>query len=414
MKKQLSTHPVLPTIASMTAIFSMPENTPIHDTLVRRNPLLLKLRCIRCAGEFALCDMPAGCPNCAALGCPASLEAVYDRLPSTLTDANSGYSWGNWLPYSRGITLGEGNTPCLEIPRLAAELGIAHLAVKHEGMNPTGSHKDRMACQGVSRALDVGASTVVLASSGNAAISAAAYCAAAGLRCEIATYRDMPTPFARALHRLGAKRVIFEHGFERWDYVRQQVVREGAFALTNYSVPAVGSPVFGVEGYRAVALEIAASGFVPDHLLVPTARGDLLWGIYSGLRDLLNGGLIENMPRLWAVEPFPRLSRVLNGAPLQSEFDGKTAQFSIAGSTVTLQQELAVRQTGGGAVVATDVEAAEGTARLAAHGLWVELCAGACYSALRQLRQRGHVSPSERALMVLTAKGDRDTFDTFP
>ncbi len=355
--------------------------------------------------------MPTGCPHCAALGSPASLEAVYGGLPSTLVKASSGYKWGDWLPYSRGPSLGEGDTPCLALPRLAAELGLQQLSVKHEGMNPTGSHKDRMSAQAVCRALEIGASTVVLASSGNAAVSAAAYCAAAGLRCEIATYRDMPAPFARALHHFGAKRVVFDRGLERWNHVRQQVEREGAFPLTNYSIPAVGSPVFGVEGYRAVALEIVAAGCVPDHLLVPTARGDLLWGIYSGLRDLLRGGLIAHMPRLWAVEPFPRLSRVLDGAPLQSEFSGDTAQFSIAGNTVTLQQKLAVQQSGGGAVAVGDAGAADGVSRLAAHGFWVELCAGACVGALKQLRKQGQIAPSEHALLVLTAKGDRDSFN---
>jgi threonine synthase len=359
-------------------------------------------------------DLPAGCPHCAGAVTPASLEAVYRELPKTLVAASSGYRWGDWLPYTHGVSLGEGDTPCLDLPRLARELGLRQLTAKHEGMNPTGSHKDRMSAQGVSRALDAGAQTVVLASSGNAAVSAAAYCAAAGLRCEVATYRDMPAPFARALHRLGAKRVMFDRGFERWDYVRQQVEREGAFALTNYSVPAVGSPVFGVEGYRAVALECVAGGCIPDHVLVPTARGDLLWGLYSGLRDLLGAGLIQRMPKLWAVEPFPRLSRVLGGASLQSEFTGQTAQFSIAGSTVTLQQKLAVQQSGGGAIVVNDAGAIEGVSRLAAQGLWVELCAGACLSALARLREQGQVAPSQHALLLLTAKGDRDAFDPLP
>jgi threonine synthase len=392
---------------------SVSEASAVHQP-VTRNPQLSLLRCIHCAREYPLQDLPAGCPHCAAAGTPASLEAVYAELPQTLKTASTGYKWGAWLPYTQGVSLGEGGTPCLDLPRLARAFGLKQLSAKHEGMNPTGSHKDRMSAQAVSRALDAGAQTVVLASSGNAAVSAAAYCAAAGLPCEIATYHDMPEPFARALHRLGAKRLTFDHGFGRWEHLRRRVEQDGAFALTNYSVPAVGSPAFGVEGYRAVALECVADGCIPDHVLVPTARGDLLWGLFSGLRDLLQAGLIARMPRLWAVEPFPRLSRVLEGARLQSEFSGRTAQFSIAGGTVTLQQALAVQRSGGGAVVVDDAGAIEGSAQLAAQGLWVELCAGACLGALAQLRARGEVEPSQHALLLLTAKGDRDTFDTFP
>jgi threonine synthase len=356
-------------------------------------------------------DLPAGCPACAAAGRPSSLAAEYRGLPAALVPASQGYTWGAWLPYLHGVSLGEGNTPCLELPRLARELGLARLSAKHEGMNPTGSHKDRMSAQAVTRALDVGASSVVLASSGNAAVSAAAYCAAAGLPCEVATYRDMPAPFVRALHRLGARRVAFEHGTERWAHVRRRVEHDGAFALTNYSLPAVGSPVYGVEGYRAIALECAADRCIPDHVLVPTARGDLLWGLYSGFRDLHAAGLIARLPKLWAVEPFARLHRVLAGASPQAEFAGQTEQFSVAGSTVTLQQLRAVQDSGGGAVVCGDAQAHWGASRLAAQGLWVELCAGACISAAAQLIEQGRIGGSDHALVLLTARGDRDPSD---
>ncbi len=377
----------------------------------RRNPRLSRLRCISCSLTLDLSDHPRGCPACEAQGRPSSLEAVYTDLPQALRPAPSGFAWGDWLPYREGVSLGEGATPCLALPRIARELGIARLSAKHEGMNPTGSHKDRMSAQAVTRALDVGADSVVLASSGNAAVSAAAYCAAAGLRCEVATYRNMPEVFVSALDRLGAHRVAFDQGAERWEHVRRRVEDDGAFALTNYLLPAVGSPVFGVEGYRALALECVADGCVPDHVLIPTARGDLLWGVYSGFRDLHAAGLVARLPRLWAVEPFPRLARVLQGEAAQTEFPGKTAQFSIAGGTVTLQQALATCHSGGGALVVGDRQANRGAARLAQEGLWVELCAGAGVAGLADLLADGRVAPHEHALLLLTAKGDRDPFD---
>lgn len=376
-----------------------------------RNPRLSHLQCIVCASDYPLQDLPAGCPACAAAGRPASLQAVYRGLPARLEPAASGYKWGEWLPFLDGVSLGEGGTPCLPLSRLARQLGIAQLSAKHEGANPTGSHKDRMSAQAVTRALEAGARTVVLASSGNAAVSAAAYCAAAGLHCEVATYRDMPEPFVRALRRLGARREIFSSGAARWTHVKRRVEQDGAFALTNYSIPAVGSPVFGLEGYRAVAIELAAQGCVPDHILVPTARGDLLWGLHSGLRDLRAQGLIGHMPRLWAVEPFPRLARVLQGADPHASFEGRTAQFSIAGNTVTLQQLIAVQASGGGAVPVSDLQAEQGVAQLAAQGFWVELCAGATVAALAHLMSQGRIQASEHALLLLTARGDRDPFD---
>lgn len=384
------------------------RNPSVTVPLIERNPALSGLRCIRCEKQYALIDLPGGCPDCAAAGSPSSLAAVYSTFPSGLTRACDAHSWGEWLPYKQSVSLGEGNTPLIELPYLASELGVRRLSAKNEGMNPTGSHKDRMSAQGVSRALDIGAETVVLASSGNAAVSAATYCAAAGLHCEVATYGDMPVPFVRALSLLGAQRVAFERGHDRWRHVRQRVERDGAFALTNFSLPAVGSPVFGVEGYKAIAIECAADGPVADHILVPTARGDLLWGLHAGFSQLLQAGLIERQPKLWAVEPFARLSRVLAGESLQGEFAGVTEQFSIAGSTVTFQQLKAVQDSGGGAVVVQDAQARMGVAALAREGLWGELCAGATVAALGQLLKEGSIKPEAHVMLLFTARGDRD------
>ena len=92
-----------------------------------RNPALSHLRCITCSSEYPLKDLPAGCPACAAAGRPSSLAGEYRGLPGALIQASQGYTWGAWLPYLDGVSLGEGNTPCLELPRLAGELGLVVL-----------------------------------------------------------------------------------------------------------------------------------------------------------------------------------------------------------------------------------------------------------------------------------------------
>jgi len=394
---------------------AMPHNHP-SGLVPSLNPALHALQCMSCGATYPLSDLPEGCPACASQGRPSSLEAVYqtsNEAPAPdFAPKSQGYRWGHWMPYLDGVSLGEGATPCLPVPSLSKSVGVAGVWIKNEGANPTGSHKDRMSAQGVSRALASGAREVVLASSGNAAVSAAAYCAAAGLACEVATYRDLPQVFDAALRHYGARRVICETGHARWEHVRRRVRDEGAFALTNYSLPAVGSPVFGVEGYRAAALEWVHQGCLPDHVMVPTARGDLLWGLYSALRDLVLMGHLPRVPRLWAVEPFPRLAQVLRGASQQADFTGATQQFSTAGSTVTAQQVHAATRSDGGAVVVGDAGARAGTGYLAAAGFWVELCAGAGLTAVQMLRADGRINPSETVLLMLTARGDRDPAQT--
>lgn len=371
----------------------------------RRNPLWLGYQCLRCEQRYDFVDLPEGCPACASAGVPASVAARY-----AATESHTPAQQPRWpqQPYLQPWSLGEGHTPCVAVPALAAALGLAQLSIKNESANPTGSHKDRMSALGITHALQQGAHTVVLASSGNAALSAAAYCAAAGLACEVAAYRTLAEPFARGLAAFGAQIVPFDTPFARWDYVRQRAQAPGVFALTNYTVPPVGSAAVAVEAYKAIAWECVDAGVVPDHVLVPTARGDLLWGIWAGFEAARALGRIERTPRLWAVEPFARLARVLQGQPLSASYEGRTTQFSIAGETVTYQQWHAVQRSEGGAIVVDDAQASAAQRTLGSHGFWPELCAAAPLAAAEMLLRDGRIAPNEHALLIMTARADRD------
>ena len=312
------------------------------------------------------------------------------------------------LPYSHYVSLGEGTTPLMEIPALAAMSGIAHLHMKDESQNPTGSHKDRMSAVGVSQALELGAHTIVLASSGNAAVSAARYAQAAGLVCEVATYDGLPAPYAAELDAYGAERFTFDDNAGRWNFVRERAVVPGYFALTNHHLPALGSAPLAIEAYKNIAYECQADGYLPDHIMVPTARGDLAWGIYAGFADLLRAERIPTLPKIWIVEPFARLSLVLAGENLHGTYVGNTAQFSTAGSTVTYLQWQAATASGGGAVVVSDDAARAARLALAKHGIAAELCAAAAYAALTELRKQARWRAADSVLLILTANASKD------
>jgi threonine synthase len=362
-----------------------------------RNPRLRNLQCLRCNAEYPIRLAHEGCPACRAEGVHVGLCASYQA------DASAPL-----MPYTQSFTLGEGGTPLYAMPELARRFGVARLGLKDESCNPTGSHKDRMSAVGVTQALDFGAHTLVLASSGNAAVSAAHYAQSAGLACEVASYEDMPVAYARALDAAGARRFVFADNAGRWAFVRERASREGYFALTNYSLPALGSAPLAIEGYKPIADECVEQGGLPDHVLVPTARGDLAWGLFAGFRDLLAAGRIAKLPRIWAVEPFARLSRVLEGGALDADYPGRTAQFSTAGATVTYLQWQAVTATGGGAVVVGDDDARAARRLLAQAGLRAELCAAGGVAALAQLRERGAIAADEHVLAMLTADDSRD------
>lgn len=349
---------------------------------------LTGMTCLRCADPWPVAEYEAGCPRCAAEGHASNLRLTY-------APGERGIS----LPYPDAPSLGEGATPLVELPELASELQLGRLSAKLEWCNPTGSHKDRMSAQLIARALDRGATRVVAASSGNGGVSVAAYAARAGFAAEIAVTDALPQVYRRAITAHGASLVSFADSMARWDHLAKRV-GEGAFAATNYKVPAIGTNPFGIEGYKTIAAELA-SGTMPDLVVVPCSRGDLLSGIRLGFEEIGAG-----LPMLAAAEPFPRLERVLAGADYREQFAGDTAQASIAGSTVTWQAVEALRGSAGRAVPVDDGAARAAQRRLAACGLHAELSAASALAALASLSEGGALA-GRHAVIVLTGSGLR-------
>jgi threonine synthase len=304
--------------------------------------------------------------------------------------------------------LGEGNTPCKASDALANAAGVAQLWIKDESRNPTGSHKDRMSAIGITQTLEMGAHTIVLASSGNAAISAARYAQAAGLRCEVAAYDGLPKPYADLVEQYGAIRHSFADNRSRWEFVRERSQQLGYLALTNFSLPALGSAPLAIEGYKLIAQECVEQDVLPTDVMVPTARGDLAWGIFAGFSELLQAGRIAQLPRIWIVEPFARLSKVLGGGDLHANHPGHTVQFSTAGATVTYLQYQAATRSQGGAVVVSDEAAHASRQSLMASGISAELCAVAAFAAIGQWRTQQRLDANSRVLWLLTANATLD------
>lgn len=375
---------------------------------------LLGLECIQCGLKLEVGDYPEGCPSCLARGKPSTVRSIFASRPAQIANPSRQrmMRYEGWLPYCSWVSLGEGGTPCTPMSALATELRVSAVYIKNEGLNPSGSHKDRTNCLAVTRALDVGAMQVIAASSGNGGASLALYAAAAGLRCRIVVTPALSPIFRRAITSTGAEIIEEADSLDRWRRVESMVKTEGWFPVTNYLNPPVGSNHFGLDGLKTVAYEMFEDlgPDLVDAILVPTSRGDLIWGMYEGFRDLEAMGLIEALPRLFAVEPFPRITQVLGGAPVTGSFPGKTALASIGGSTVTYQAITAIRASRGGAVVVEDDAVAQDQIRLAGHGCYAELSSAASLSALERLLTTGQVLSHETVALVVTSNGYKDAF----
>lgn len=380
----------------------------MHKLVPRLNPRVNGLRCVRCRIVFPIADYFEGCPACLSQDMPASLAVEYQEFPSSLTH------FADWEVYLDHPTLGEGNTPLMRLEGLANEIGVGALYLKNEGANPTGSHKDRMSRFVVQRALEIGASTVAAASSGNAGVSLAAYAAHVGLACVIVTTPDMNPNWRRAIEMHGATLLATETPERRWQVLADRVRAGDWYPATNFIVPAVGSNPFGVDGYRSLAFEIfqGLGTRACTDILVPTSRADLLWGIARGYCDLQRAGLVVARPRIHAVEPFGRISRVLAGEDYRGTFAGISALTSIGGSTVTYQALDAISSCKGSAVHIDDTAARDDQKRLARCGHYLELSSAAALTGLRELVSQGVVASDAAVVVVGTSSGSSE-FQTF-
>jgi threonine synthase len=398
-------------------------NNSQSSTLFPLNPAVQGFSCLRCNHFYptndSVADRGTGCPICLQEGYPASLKLVYDGRPAIVNALDKGIGrYKQRLPYLAFPSLGEGSTPLIRLDSLAQELNLSALWIKNEGANPTGSFKDRLSPLVVARAKALNRQVVLAASSGNAGVSLAAYAAAAGLSCTIVSTPAMSPSWQRAIRLHGAEIKMAETSLDRWPYMREQVEQAAAYPATNYIDPPVGSNPFGLQGYKTMAYEISeqCQDQLPSIILVPTSRGDLLWALYEGFRELqagefgLNNVIINSpLPRLVAVEPFPRLSLVMSGADYRGQFPGKSGRMtSIGGANVTYQSWYALRETSGLAIDVSEKDALGGQEELARKGLYLESSSATILPALRQLHAAGELRTTDRVMLIATSHGYKE------
>ncbi len=372
------------------------------------NKMIPSLSCIRCGAVVPLWDYPEGCPHCRAQGENISLEPDYEGKFVIDKSKRGMFRYTSRLPYDDFPTLGEGGTPVIELTALSQQLGLAKLYSKNEFQNPTGSHKDRMNPFVVRRAMEVGCTTVAAASTGNEGVSLACYAAAAGMNCCIVSTDSISPIWKSAILSTGAQLLLTDRPAERLALIDRKRKEENWYSATNLLTPPTGSCLYGVQGYKTISYELYEDfgRDLPEYIFVPTTRGDLLWGIYRGLQELLEAALIDRFPRLVAVEPAPRLERVLRGESLHTNFacDAKLTS-SIGGSTATFQSLQALSKTNGFAVSFEQNEVMPAVLELGGYGLYLETASAAALCALRKALRQGNLAQGARVLIISTSHG---------
>ncbi len=375
---------------------------------------LTHLACSLCGREHDA-DVPQG--TCVDHARP--LLARYDLAAAarTLTpEALAGRAPDLWryrelLPV-RGepVTLGEGLTPLLAVPRLAEELGVPGLLLKDEGALPTGSFKARGAAVGISRARELGITRVAMPTNGNAGGAWATYAARAGMECLVVMPVDAPA-ITRAEVAMAGARLYLLDGLisDAGQTVARVAARDGWFPVSTLREP------YRLEGKKTMGFELAEQlGWrVPDVVVYPTGGGVGLIGIAKGLQELAALGLVEDrLPRFVAVQSTgcaPVVRAFEQGAREAEPWEGaRTVAFgitvpSLIGDRLVLD---ALRDGGGTALAVTDEELLEDQALVARlEGLLVCPEGAACVTAVRRLQQQGWIRDGESVVVVNTGTG---------
>ncbi|CDZ29937.1 pyridoxal-phosphate dependent enzyme [Neorhizobium galegae] len=383
------------------------ENESRPVCVVEPNPSLSGMQCVKCQRTWPIGDYFYGCPACAAAGAPASVAPIFESF----LELRGAGEIATWLAYPGHPRLGEGNTPLLELTETAAKNKVRWLGIKNEGANPTGSHKDRMSAAVVRRALDIGARTLAVASSGNAGASLAAYAAHAGLKCVVVTTAAMASGWRKAIELHGAEVIVAPNSAARWELVSVHAKSGEWYPASNFTIPAVGSNLFAVDGYRAIALELflALGAEQPSDIIVPVSRGDLLWGLTKGYADLFGAGLVRDIPRIHAAEPFPRIARVMAGEDYVGQFDGQSPFLSLGGTTVTYQAIAALLSSRGAVAGPSADQTIAAQRELAQAGLFVESSSAIALAGLKILREQSVITQDASVVLILTSHGYKES-----
>lgn len=371
------------------------------------NTRISRMYCIQCGTVLETGDYPYGCPNCLKAGRPSSVSFHYDGEWEAREGVRGMKRYARMLPCDDFPSLGEGNTPLISIPPLADQYGVKELWFKNEFQNPTGSHKDRMNPFIVARAKETGHKVVAAASSGNEGVSLACYAALAGIECKIVGTNAINPIWRAAIISAGAELIITPTASGRWTFLREKMETEGWLSATNVMDPPVGSCCFGLQGYKTISYELYEEmEILPDYIMVPVARGDLLWGIYEGFAELKAAGRIGKIPHLIAVEPFPRIETINGVEECRKNFEGEYEKTpSIGGTTVTVQSVTALRESGGFAVSVPQDLVEPSIRELGGYGLYLESSSALPIACLRKLRQEGTVPEGAGVLVIATSHG---------
>ncbi len=372
------------------------------------------LKCKECGAEYEaqaihVCEL-----------CFGPLEVAYDysairqRVSREKIQAGPHSIWRyrEFLPVTseQPIDVGTGVTPLVQANRLARRLGLHRLYIKNDAVNmPTLSFKDRVVSVALTRARELGFSTVSCASTGNLANSTAAIAAHAGLDCCVFIPADLEAGKVMGTLIYSPTVMAVQGNYDQVNRLCSEVANTHGWGFVNINL----RPYYS-EGSKTLGYEVAEQlGWqLPDHIVAPLASGSLFTKIYKGFREFVEVGLVEDRAVRFSGAQAEGCSPIAQAFQEGRDFIAPVKPNTIAKSIAIGNPADGVyaldiaRKTQGHIEAVTDAEIVDGIKLLAeTEGIFTETAGGTTIAVLKKLVEAGKIHPDETTVVYITGNG---------
>ena len=372
------------------------------------------LKCKECGAEYEL-KASHVCEFCFG---PLEVKYDYEFLRRTVTretiqaGPNSIWRYRPFLPVATNtpIDVGTGMTPLVKSNRLARRLGLKNLYIKNDAVNmPTLSFKDRVVSVALTRAQELGFTTVSCASTGNLANSTAAIAAYAGLECYVFIPSDLEAGKVMGTLIYNPTVMAVHGNYDQVNRLCSEVANTHGWGFVNINL----RPYYS-EGSKTLGYEVAEQlGWqLPDHIVAPLASGSLFTKIYKGFQEFVEVGLVDAKPVRFSGAQAEGCSPIAKAFEEGRDFISPVKPNTIAKSIAIGNPADGVyaidiaRKTNGTIASVNDAEIIEGIKLLAeTEGIFTETAGGTTIAVLKKLVEAGKIDPEETTVVYITGNG---------
>ena len=362
-----------------------------HDTTRYR------LQCESCGGLFDAQYSGGSATGSGRMSGARGTAKYLDTLP--ITDA------------ANLVSMGEGDTPVIPLPKVAQLLGLSHVDGKLEFLNPTGSFKDRGNAVQVSVLKETGVTEVVEVTGGNGGNSFAAYCARAGI-----TFHGFPVKEGASDRKVEA--IAFHGTRMHWGYGDRKVATNAARRFAEDAgvlQMSYGLNIYFIEGQKTMAYEIGDDlEYLPDHIIVPVGNGSILHGLWRGFKEMVADGRISHIPKLHGAQteetqPFVAAYEGREWTPYPGEATSSASGIGVKSPPRIGRLVSAFTETGGRPVTVSEASLRSWQQKLAElEGLFVEPTSAIVLGALENLKAQDYIKSDETVLLPFTGFGMKE------